>query len=352
MNFQLLRHKAGLPQLLQLFSKILLRNRTVLGRLHRISQNLNLKLSHTHFQPGRFPTDKCGLHPYSQPLFPIYIPLPHLGQINFINAAVGGAVQGHHLPAIVSEIVSVLPLAADIQSGQGFHILFFHLELSLGMLQKPIYIFSIDGGHSCRILRLFHPSLNLKRVYAGPHQFREMFKSTQILQAQWVIFFSVYGPAGALCLIGQPAGLGASSPVAAAAAQNTAEQTCAGITIAHGSVNKCLHFQSAFTFEIFKFFQREFPGGHHPGHSQFRKQRRSPGTGDSHLGAGVKLQFREMPSNHLQCPQVLYNHTVQPCLIEGFQLLHQFCQFLLLHQSVHGEVTFAAVQMSITDTAK
>src|SRR5699024_1113979 len=103
---------------------------------------------------------------------------------------------------------------------------------------------SVNPHHARGVLRLLHAALDLQRSHTGMHNLRKQLNRTHILRAQNVLTVPAVEPAASLIdFIGQAAGLGASSSVAAPAAENTAEQALAGIAVAERPVYECLNFQ-------------------------------------------------------------------------------------------------------------
>ena len=80
-------------------------------------------------------------------------------------------------------IITVLTLAADVQTGQCMHIFFGNLQSFLRILVIPINIFTVNCRNSGGIFRFFHAALNFKRIDSRRQKFRDRFYGTHILQA-------------------------------------------------------------------------------------------------------------------------------------------------------------------------
>ena len=126
----------------------------------------------------------------------------------------------YHLCSVISIQITMGKAAPVIQIHEPFHIFSIHPESVPAVFQIKICIMTIQKSRQCRILRLFHPSFDLKRIGAAFNQLRNIRKSTYILWTEKIMSFPV-----ALCPIRKTARLGTSSPIAAASADHTAHKT-------------------------------------------------------------------------------------------------------------------------------
>ena len=109
-------------------------------------------------------------------------------------------IKGNHLPAISAEIVPVGKTAA-VAERQQLSVILLRYRVSLlrppaclilaaaarSLLIQPVqitvHILPVNGYNACRILRLLHPSLNLKGEYAALCKCGNGINRTQILRA-------------------------------------------------------------------------------------------------------------------------------------------------------------------------
>ena len=154
---------------------------------------------------------------------------------------------------------------------------------------------------------------------------------------------SLWGYTGRL--IGKPAGLGTASPVAAAAAQNTAEQALARVAVTHSAMDKSFDFHAGLLFQRDQFPQRELPCRDDSGDLLIPDQPNPFRAGQRHLCACVKGKAGEISPQETQNPQILHNHTVQPFLIKGKHVGIQLVQFSFLDKSIDRQINFSAEKM-------
>ena len=215
--------------------------------------------------------------------------------------------QGDHIPPVFFKIVTSAEAVPVKQIPEEPQVFFLHPPGNIiGIFGVPVQIFPVHGDNSRRVLRLFHPSLNLQRTDSCPKKLRKNFHRAHILHIKRVIFSLRVDPviSGAAAvpsaclpfprpvsgsavravfyffsdveffiraadLERKSAYSGASTAVSASASQHTAEQALAGIGVAHGAVNKGFDFKSRFLTDLPNLVQRKFPGGNNPCKSLF-----------------------------------------------------------------------------------
>ena len=116
------------------------------------------------------------------------------------------------------------------------------------MVQIPVRIFAVNAYNSCRVPGTLHPAFNLQGIYAGFQDVRQDIQGTEVLQAQDVfLILPVHDSWLPLAMLSfvypvrQTAGLGTAPAVSAAAADQAAHQTLAGITVTERSMDKTLN---------------------------------------------------------------------------------------------------------------
>ena len=117
---------------------------------------------------------------------------------------------------------------------------------------------AVDTHHARRILRAFHPSLDLERCDPCIDQLSDALICTHVLHTQHIWLFSSI--CTSLQLVRQPARLCTPTAVSAPASDHTAEQTLTRIAVTHRTVNECLHLQAGLRDNAADLIKRQFPG--------------------------------------------------------------------------------------------
>ena len=113
---------------------------------------------------------------------------------------------------------------------QFLFILRLHIISLQAIFKTAIQILPVNPNNTGRIPWALHPSFNLQRKYARFQNLGKNIQCTKVFHAEntFLILFIDGGPIFLFCHpVGQAAGLGAASSVAAAASDQTAHKTLA-----------------------------------------------------------------------------------------------------------------------------
>ena len=216
-----------------------------------------------------------------------------------------------------------------------------HLECFFPPGIIEICVLPVHPGNLPDVVRLFHPSLDLKGIHPRLDQLRDQGKGAQILHAQNILLLSFSHP------VRQPAGLGTLSPVPAPASDQTAHQALAGVTVTHGPMNEALHLQAAFFFHPPNLFKRQLSCRHDPGCPPVFKKAGSRFTGHRHLGTDMDRQVREPLPHKIQHPQILDDHCIQSLPVKRHKIFFQLLYLPVFEERIHRQIQLSSPQMDI-----
>ena len=217
--------------------------------------------------------------------------------------------QRKHLFSVMPEIIAVTippPLVGTLQFPK---ILLRYPESFFSRSQINIHIFPVHPRNSRHIFRLFHASLNLKRMNAASDQIRYSLYGTEIFQAQDIPCLL---PA---CRIRKPAGLGALPPVPAASSDHAAEQTLAGIAVTERSMYKAFHLKPRMAADFLHLRQGKLSGRDNPRHTQRLQILCRNHICYRHLGTCMDEKSRKLLHHIVHHTQILNNDRIQSLLV-------------------------------------
>lgn len=167
----------------------------------------------------------------------------------------------HHPPTIVTVKISVRKSASVVQIHQLMNIFLIHMIILTSARQIHIRILSVQIGCKSCIFRLLHTAFDLQGIHPCINQIRQQAQTAQILRAQ-----QITAAALVVCLKrpGKTAWLCTSSAIAASTPDHTAHQTLSGITVAKGTMYKCLNLNACPSFHICNLRQIKFTGRYNP----------------------------------------------------------------------------------------
>ena len=154
-------------------------------------------------------------------------------------------------------------------------------------------------------------------------------------------------PAGAVHAVGQTAGLGAGTPVAAALSQHGAHLALAGVAHTQRPVAEHLDLRAAAGADLPYLVPVQLPGQHHALHAQRRGRIGAAQREQAHLRAGVQRQGRHDLLCQGQQAPVLHQHRVHAHGAGLLQRRGRPGQLPVGQQGVQGQEHPHAPQMAI-----
>ena len=137
-----------------------------------------------------------------------------------------------------------------------------------------------------------------------------------------------------------------ASSVTTSSSQNRAEKTLSRIGITHGTMYKGFYSQSRLILYVTYLIKRKLSGRYNTTDSKLLEKFSSIDACNCHLRTSMKLQSRKMLTHHHQSAYILYNYTIQSCLIKRCQIGYQVCYFFFLYQGIYCKIYFLLKKMS------
>ena len=201
---------------------------------------------------------------------------------------------------------------------------------------------AIDPCDHRHIFRPLHAALQLQARHAHLFQLLHIVRQVGVLQAQGMASGGLFVDA-----VGQAAGLGAGSPVAAASADHGAHFALTRVAHAQGPVPEHLDFRGTAPGYGVDVPAAQLPGQHHPLQAQLRRPARPAQGVQAHLSAGVEGNIgRNFPGQPPDAP-VLDENGVHPHVRGFFQGLGGGRQLPVRHQGVQGQIHLHPPQMAV-----
>ena len=240
-----------------------------------------------------------------------------------------------HIVARPPGIITVRKTLAVKGRHQGIH----HLLGQLFAIQCP----AVHIGDDCHIFRPLHPTFQLQRCYAHAVELPQMGDQTVVLQAQRVPVFP------AAVTVALAAGLGAPSPIAAAAANGGGQIALAGIAHAQCAVTEDLDLNGRMLADIANLLPAQFPAEHHPAQTPGRAQQHAGQGVNGHLGGAVQRNGRGDPAAKLHHAQILDDKGIHAAFGCGFDQFDALRDFLIRHQRIERQMHRHTPDMAVFD---
>ena len=206
-----------------------------------------------------------------------------------------------------------------------------------GILLHQVDTLAIAGSDGCHIFGTLQAAFQLHRAGTRFHQIRQIIAHAHIAGAE---------PRGRFppVSVGQSAGLGTASAVAASAADHGGEQALSGHRHALGAMAEHLDLDPDIRC-LTDFRQRAFPGQHRAGQPMPLDKFHASGIVQRHLGGCMDGQIREAGAGQMHHAQILHQHRIHAHLIEQPQHFHHAGQLAVLDQRIHRHMDVHMMQM-------
>ena len=192
---------------------------------------------------------------------------------------------------------------------------------------------AIGRGDRVDVLRPLEPPLQLERRHARLAQLHERVQRHQILRGQQVAL-RAHRP---LQSIGQAAGLGALTPVAAAAAHEAGKQALPRAAHAQRAVAEDLDLDARVR-ALGDFLQVHLPRQHRARKARVQRELRALGVVYGHLRAGVQAQRGQQPVKPRRHAQILHDRRVHAAMRQLFGHVVYQIHFAFLDHRVDGHM--------------
>ena len=225
-----------------------------------------------------------------------------------------------------------------------------------GKRQLQIFLFSrgglaalpdqagIDIRNDRHILRPLHAALQLQAADAHPLHLRDAAGKTAVFQAEGIGIFR-----RGIEAVGQAAGLGAGTPVAAAAADEGAHLALAGIAHTQRAVAEDLDFGGAAPAGGGCVRPGTLAGDDHPLTAVPVQLVNAAAGKYAHLGAGVERKIRQRLPQQIEKPPVLHQHGIHTQTAGRPGGVQRQRQLPVCQQGVQGQKDPDAPDVAVSD---
>ena len=260
---------------------------------------------------------------------------------------VGPAGQGEHLLRILvlllagAEHILLVPgviALGEALAGEG---LFQGNHLLLGGLALLLDGLGIDFGDDGGILRPLHAPLDLHAGHPCLLQLLQPVHQAVVLEGHGIV---VHAAAQAVL---HPAGLGAHTPVAAAAADEAGHIALPGMAEAEGAVDENLRLNGGVLGNELDLLEAQLPGQYRPGQAHFGGGLHPGQVMYAHLGAGMDGQIRQRLPDGPHQAQILHDDPVRPAAGGQPGSGHGGFHLPVCHQGVQGHIDLAAPDAAV-----
>ena len=190
----------------------------------------------------------------------------------------------------------------------------------------------VDAGDDRHIFRALHAALQLEAGHAHLRHLPEVRGEIGVLQTQ-----GMPAPAGAVDPVGQAAGLGAGTPVAAALTHHGAHLALSGVAHTERAVDEDLDLGGTAGADLPHLVPVQLPGQHHPLHAQCGGFVGAAQREQAHLGAGVEGYVRHDFPRQRQKSPVLHQYGVYAHGAGFFQRVRRLYQLPVGQQGVQRQ---------------
>ena len=326
--------EGGAPGLGKLGLHLLLGGGAAAGRLGELSGGGGhpaLPVLHSHLDGFPRPDHGVELH-RNAGAFPLLI--GGLGLREQLPGGLGLLPHAKHIRPGPAQVVAV----GEALPGKGLLQLAQLLRGGLPALPEGI---GVHLGDDIDVLRPLHAALDLRAGHPHLLKLPQMPRQGHILEGQGVAVGQI--PEA----VGQAAGLGAHTPVAAAPADDGGQEALPGVAHTQRPVDEHLDLDGGVLADVGDVRPGQLPGQHRPGDAQIRGLLHPVQTVEGHLGGGVEGQVGGGLPQGAHQPQVLDQGGVHAQLGRLDGAVHRVPHLPVGAQGVKGEVHLHPPEMAV-----
>ena len=268
------------------------------------------------------------------------VPVPHIGVAGGLLGLLLAEVEARRIVAVAGTVQLLDDIIGQLKI------------IIVGVAQVGIQCAAVGAGDRRNIVKRLGASLDLQAVHACLADQIDKRRGAKVVGVQDIAavvlaLTDLHILAGAVLLdqvILPAAGLGALTPVAAAACHIAGQQAPAGDAHAHGTVNESFQFQvsRAVIADEGDLGQGQFTGQHHALGAQFVADLGGLVVGDARLGGDMALHLGSVFFGQRQHTQVGNDKGIDAGLGGILDILGQLVQLLVGGQGVQRQIDLFA----------